>query len=137
MTVDLLIKSALVTQTYISGEKVYLNKNQTISAMRSGFFGAHVTKLGPSVASFIKRCAMCQKMKAALQPCVISNKFILRYDSPQSGVFSSIGINILGPYRFKMGPGTRSNKMSKAYVLLLCCQFTSALNCVVVEDYST
>ena len=135
--VDLLIKSTHVTNTYISGEKVHLNKNQTISAIRSGFFGSHVTKLGPSVASFIKRCTMCQRMKACLQPHVISDKFILRFDSPESGVFSSIGIDILGAYKFKMGPGTRSNKVNKAYVLLLCCQFTSALNCVVMEDYST
>merc|ERR1711888_211803 len=64
-------------------------------------------------------------------------EFILRYDSPQSGLFSSAGVDILGPYKYKMGPNTRSNKVCKAYVLLVCCQFTSALNSIIMEDYST
>ena len=76
-------------------------------------------------------------MRAALQPRVISDKFVLRYDSPQSGLFSSAGVDILGPYKYKMGPNTRSSKVCKAYVLLVCCQFTSAVNSIIMEDYST
>ena len=135
--VDLLIKSAHVTETYIEGEQIHLNKSQTITAIRTGFFGCHITRISPLVASFIKKCPTCRRMKAALQPRVISDKFILRYDSPQSGLFSSAGVDILGPYKYKMGPNTRSSKVCKAYVLLVCCQFTSALNSIIMEDYST
>ena len=67
----------------------------------------------------------------------ISDKFILRHDSPSSGLFSSIGVDILGPYRYRVVPNTRSNKMHKARVLLICCQFTSAVNSVVMESYSS
>ena len=89
------------------------------------------------VTSFIKRCPSCRRLEAALQPREISDKFILRFDSPQSGLFSSAGVDILGPYKYKTGPNTRSSKICKAYVLLVCCQFTSALNCVIMDDYST
>ena len=76
-------------------------------------------------------------MKAALQPREIADKFVLRFDTPQSGLFSSIGCDILGPYRYRYGPNTRGNKLCKAWVLLICCQFTSGLNSVIMEDYSS
>ena len=80
---------------------------------------------------------MCRRMRGALQVRQISDKFILRHDSLSSGLFSSIGVDILGPYRYRVGPNTRSNKMHKAWVLLICCQFTSAVNSIVMEDYSS
>ena len=46
-------------------------------------------------------------------------------------------MDILGPYKYRMGPNTRSSRVNKAYVLLVCCQFTSALNAVIMENYST
>ena len=76
-------------------------------------------------------------MTAALQPRQISDKFVLRYDSPESGLFSSIGCDILGPFKYRYGQGTRANKLCKAWVLLVCCQFTSGLNSVVMDDYSS
>ena len=76
-------------------------------------------------------------MKAALQPREISDKFVLRFDTPQSGLFSSIGCDILGPYKYRYGPNTRANKLCKAWLLLICCQFTSGLNAVVMDGYSS
>ena len=98
--VDLLIRSAHLSNTYIEGEQIHLNKSQTVTALRTGMFACHITKLGPLVSSFIKRCPACQRMKAALQPRQISDKFVLRFDTPQSGLFSSIGCDILGPYKY-------------------------------------
>ena len=96
-----------------------------------------MTRLSPLVSSFIKQCSACQRLKAALQPREISDKFVLRFDTPQSGLFSSVGCDILGPYKYKYGANTRANKVCKAYLLLVCCQFTSALNAIVMEDYSS
>ena len=76
-------------------------------------------------------------MKAALQPREKSDKFVLRFDTPQSGLFSSIGCDIPGPYKYRYGPNTRANKLCKAWLLLICCQFTSGLNAVVMDDYSS
>ena len=135
--VDLIIRSAHVSSTYIEGEQIHLNKSQTITAIRTGFYGCHVTRISQLVSSFIKRCPSCRRLEAALQPREISDKFILRFDSPQSGLFSSTGMDILGPYKYRMGPNTRSSRVNKAYVLLVCCQFTSALNAVIMENYST
>ena len=48
-----------------------------------------------------------------------------------------MGLNIGGPYRYKMGGrDTRSTKIGKVWILFASCQITSACNAVVMENYS-
>merc|ERR1712237_122397 len=66
--VDLIIRSAHVTETYIEGERIHLNKSQTITAIRTGFYGCHITRINRLVTYFIKKCPSIRRMEAALQP---------------------------------------------------------------------
>ena len=90
------------------------------------------------VQKFINQCVYCRKMEAALQPLQISDKWILRHsEGGKEGLFSSVGMDIMGSYRFKLGSkNTRSTKLGKAWVLWITCQISSACNAVVMEDYS-
>ena len=105
--------------------------------MRKHFAGVHINSLSKLVQRFIDQCVYCRRMQAALQPLEISDKWILRHAEASEGLFSSVGLDITGSYRFRLGSkNTRSTKLGKAWVLWITCQISSACNAVIMEDYS-
>ena len=53
------------------------------------------------------------------------------------GLFASIAIDILGPYRYQTGNVTRGNQPRKCWILIAVCHQTSAINFEYLSDYST
>ena len=55
----------------------------------------------------------------------------------EAGLFHKIGLDILGPYRYKSGPTTRANQTRKAWALMVVYHLTSAVSFEWLESYST
>ena len=96
-----------------------------------------INNLSKLVQRFIENCVLCRRMEAKLQNLEISDKWILRHGTGAEGLYASVGLDIGGPFRYKMGGcDTRSTKIGKVWVLFASCQITSACNAVVMENYS-
>ena len=89
------------------------------------------------MSKFISQCTLCIKLRASVSPLEISDKFILRLSSERDGLFHSVGIDILGPVRFKLGRVTRGNRVAKIWILQVTCQLTSGISFTLMEDYSS
>ena len=98
----------------------------------------HIVNLSKLVQKFIERCVLCRRTEAKHQNLEISDKWILRKGTGASeGLYTSVGLDIGGPFRYKMGTkNTRSTKVGKACVLFISCQISSACNAVIMENYS-
>ena len=117
--------------------EAHLSKVLTLQRLRTGFYGAIITQASKAVSRFISQCTLCTKLKASVIPLEISDKWILRLSSEQDGLFHSIGIDILGPVRFKLGRVTRANRVAKIWLLQATCQLTSGISFTLMEDYSS
>ena len=135
--VKLIISSAHEVKSCSPAYHFHLNKQQTMCEIRKNFCGVHINNLSKMVAKFIQQCILCRRMEAKLQTIQISDKWILRHSRGQEGLCSSIGIDIAGPYKYKIGTReTRSTKVGKVWLLFASCQITSACNAVAMENYS-
>ena len=54
-----------------------------------------------------------------------------------NGIFYSINMDILGPFRYKLARLTRNTRVSKIWVLQATCQLSSAICFTLMEKYDT
>ena len=80
------------------------------------------------VKSMIESCVVCKKKQLQLQKVLIGDKFGAKMTSAENGIFHTIGLDILGPYRYKSGPLTMAIQPRKAWALMLVCHLTSAVS---------
>ena len=132
-----LLTLAHVDKSASEPSEAHLSKVLTLQRLRTGFYGAIVTQAGKTVSRFISHCTLCTKLKASVVPLQISDKWVLRLSSEEDGLFHSVGIDILGPIRFKLARVTRSNRIAKIWLLQVTCQLTSGICFTLMEDYSS
>ena len=89
------------------------------------------------VKNMIDNCVVCKKKQLQLQKVPIGDKFGAKMTQACHGLFHTIGLDILGPYRYKAGPLTRANQTRKAWALMVVCHLTSAVIFEWLESYST
>ena len=76
-------------------------------------------------------------MKALVMPIEISDKWVLHMATNVNGIFHSINVNILGPFRYKHSKITRTTKISKVWMLQATCQLSSDVFFTLMEKYDT
>ena len=127
----------LFLEAHVDGVDLHLNKGLTVLRLRTGFYGCHIPAMSKLVKSIIDNCVICKKKQLQLQKVPIGDKFGAKNTQACHGLFHTIGLDILGPYRYKAGPVTRANQTRKAWALMVVCHLTSAVNFGWLESYST
>jgi hypothetical protein len=85
----------------------------------------------------MKACTECARHSIKLNISRIGDKWPLHMASIERGIWSIVGLDLVGPYRFIAGPVTRANKVQKVWVLVMVCQLSSAVNFCYLQSYST
>ena len=116
---------------------VHLTKALTMVRLKSGFFGAHITNISKIATAMIRNCTECKRHSIKLNLVKISDKWPLRMSGMEKGLWSMVGLDLIGPYLFMAGKVTRSNKILKCWILVMVDQLTSAVHFCYMEDYST
>ena len=97
-----------------------------LRGLKTGFYGVYIPDSSRMVRSFIEKCVDCTRNKLQINKVEIGAKFPIRNgDIP--GVMRCVGIDILGPYFYKVGPTTRARSPLKCWILMVCCQVTSGV----------
>ena len=116
---------------------MHLTSKMTNVRIRCGEFAVHLVHQNKCVKKFIDSCVTCSKDKGAHFNIRICESWPLRHSEISFGLFDIIQIDVIGPYRYKTGPLTRSNVEKKCWALTIVCQLTGAISIQLMEDYST
>ena len=116
---------------------MHLSSKMTNVRIRCGEFAVHLVHQNKCVKKFIESCVTCSKDKGAHFNIRICESWPLRHSEISFGLFDIIQIDVIGPYRYKTGPLTRSNVEKKCWALTIVCQLTGAISIQLMEDYST
>ena len=114
--------------------QAHLSKVLTLQKLRTGFHACIVTQASKVVSKFIANCTHCKKIKASVEN---SDKWILRMATEANGIFHSINMDILGPFRYKLARLTRNTQVSNIWVLQATSQLSSAISFTLMEKYDT
>ena len=116
---------------------MHLTSKMTNVRIRCGEFAVHLIHQNKCIKKFIESCVTCSKDKGAHFNIRICESWPLRHSEISFGLFDIIQIDVIGPYRYKTGPLTRSNVEKKCWALTIVCQLTGAISIQLMEDYST
>ena len=116
---------------------MHLSVKMTNVRMRTGEFAVHLVHQNKCIKRFIDNCVTCRKDKGAHYNVRICDSWPLRHSEMSFGLFDIVQVDIIGPYRYKSGPLTRSNVEKKCWALTIVCQLSGALSIQLMETYST
>ena len=133
--IDKLFACAHVSKSKTTPGEIHFTKNQTLFRLKSSRFGVHIPSIAKIVSDKIKKCVHCIRMDAELSHIQIGTKFPFN-DGTLPTIFARVGMDILGPYSWIAGRRTKGNPIRKSWCLMITCQVTSAVNFVIMEDYS-
>ena len=121
-----------------SNSNVHCAGNLTNIRLRTGYFAVAMTRAGPTIKSFIKRCISCIKMRAEVQPYRMGAKAWVADEKFGMGIFSHINVDIIGHFFYcPQGRVTRKSAAHKVWVVVIVCLYTKAINMVLMKDYSS
>ena len=121
-----------------SNSNVHCAGNLTNIRLRTEYFAIALTRAGPTIKSFVKRCISCIKMRAEGQPYRMGSKAWVSDEKFGMGIFSHINVDIIGHFCCcPQGRITRKSAAHKVWVLVIVCLYTKALNMVLMKNYSS
>ena len=86
---------------------VHLSRALTISNLRCGFYGTHITNAAKLIDRLIKRCVTCAKARIKLNISQISEKWPFQFINSSYGLWTAVAIDILGSCMYQSEPLTR------------------------------
>ena len=120
-----------------SSGTMHLTQKLTNVKLRKGEFAVHMVRQGEKVKQYIKDCTVCRKENAGHLAVQICKSWPLDQTTIKNGLFHCIQLDIIGPFRYKVGSVTRSNSVRKVWILSLVCQLSGAVSFQLMENYST
>ena len=97
-----------------------------------------ITRSGPTIKGFIKKCVQCIKMRAEVVPYRMGNKAWLGDTKFGMGIFTHINCDIIGYFMYyPQGRVTRNSSAHKVWALVICCLYSKAINMTLMKDYSS
>ena len=121
-----------------ASSSIHCSVNLTNIRLRTGFYAVVVTRAGPTIKAFIKKCNQCIKMRAEVIPYRMGNKAWLGDTKFGMGCFTHINCDIIGYFLYyPQGRVTKNSLADKVYALIICCLYSKAMNVALMKDYSS
>ena len=98
--------------------------------------GYHIEGLSRFVAKMVRQCITCRKLRAQMQNPIMADLPVERLQS--SPPFTSIAIDVMGPWHVSSGPQTRRNApRRKVWALVATCMASRAVHIETLDSMDT
>ena len=116
---------------------IHLSQYLTRTRMKRGPYGMHIPNNRDFVSREVRKCTTCRKENSQTLETFEGNKFILDNWDRSKGLYSVIGIDLIGPFKWTKNYNLRRSTPEKLFVLVIVEMITGAISFQLLADYST